>query len=102
MVVVCVCCTLCDPIDHSPPGSSVHGILQARILEWVLFLPSRGSSQLRDQTCVSCFAAGFSTAEPLGKPNRYYSSINAAQVCRISPDLGSLFQPFFFFFLEFS
>ena len=46
--------TLCNPVDCSPPGSSVHGILQARILEWVAILSSRGSSQSRDQTCVSC------------------------------------------------
>ena len=36
--------TLCDPVDYSPPGSSVHGILQARILEWVAISYSRGSS----------------------------------------------------------
>ena len=38
------CLTLWDPMDCSPPGSSVHGILQARILEWVAMPPSRGSS----------------------------------------------------------
>ena len=38
------CPTLCDPMDYSPPGSSVHGILQARIVEWVAISPSRGSS----------------------------------------------------------
>ena len=48
-----LCPTLCDPMDCSPPGSSVHGILQARILEWVAIPFSRGSSQARDQTCVS-------------------------------------------------
>ena len=48
--------TLCDPMDCSPPGSSVHGILQARILEWVVISFSRGSSQHRDQTWVSCIA----------------------------------------------
>ena len=54
-VCVCVCVwvtqscpTLCDPMDHSPPGSSVLGILQARILEWVAMSFSRGSSQPRD------------------------------------------------------
>ena len=41
-----------DPIDCSPSGSSVHGILQARILERVAVSASRGSSQLRDQTCI--------------------------------------------------
>ena len=45
---------LCDPMDHSLPGSSVHGISQARILEWVAISFSRGSSQSRDQTQVSC------------------------------------------------
>ena len=45
--------TLCDPMDCSPPGSSVHGIFQTRILEWVAMPFSRGSSQLRDWTSVS-------------------------------------------------
>ena len=44
------CLTLCDPMDCSPPGSSVHGILQARILEWVAISLSRGSSWPRDGT----------------------------------------------------
>ena len=48
--------TLCDPVDCSPPGSSIHGILQARILEWVAISFSRGSSQPRDQTRVSHIA----------------------------------------------
>ena len=47
------CPTLCDPVDCSPSGSSVHGILQARILEWVSISFSRGSSQPRDRTQVS-------------------------------------------------
>ena len=42
------CLTLCDPIDYSPLGSSVHGILQARILEWVTMPSSREASQPRD------------------------------------------------------
>ena len=65
------CSDSCDPMDCSPPGSSVHGIFQARILEWVGMLSSRGSSQLRDPThvsCVSCIAGRYFTAEPLGKP----------------------------------
>ena len=52
------CLTLQDPMDCSPPGSSVHRIFQARILEWVAISFSRESSQTRDQTCVSyvsCF-----------------------------------------------
>ena len=47
------CPTLCDPVDCSPTGSSVHGILQARILEWVEISFSRGSSWARDRTRVS-------------------------------------------------
>ena len=52
------CLTLCDPINCSPPGSSVHGIFQLRILKWVAIPSSRGSSPPRDQTyvsCISCF-----------------------------------------------
>ena len=59
-VLSCVCArllqtflTLCDPMDHSLPSSSVHGILQARILEWVTLPSSRRHSQPRDQTHVS-------------------------------------------------
>ena len=56
-VCVCVCAqsclTLCNLLDCSPPGSSVHGILQARILEQVAISFSRGSSWPKDQTCIS-------------------------------------------------
>ena len=48
------CLTLCDPVDCSPPGCSVHGISQAVILEWVAVPFSRGSSRPRDGTRVSC------------------------------------------------
>ena len=54
----------CNPIDCSPPGSSAHGIFQARIPEWVAIPFCRGSSRLRDGTHVSCIT-GFFTAEPL-------------------------------------
>ena len=50
------CPTLCDPVDCSPPRSSVHGVLQARILEWVAISFSSGSSRPRDRTQVSCIA----------------------------------------------
>ena len=50
VLVTRLCLTLCDSVDCSPPGSSVHGILQARILEWVAIPSSRGSSQFWDQT----------------------------------------------------
>ena len=50
------CLTLCDPVDCRPPGSSVPGILQARILEWVAISFSKGSSRPRDRTQVSRIA----------------------------------------------
>ena len=53
------CPTLCDPMDCSPPGSSVHGILQARILEWGAISSSRGSSRPRNRTQISCMAGKF-------------------------------------------
>ena len=66
--VTCCCClvtklclTLWDPMDCSPPSSSVCGILQARILEWAAIPSSRGSSWPRDQTQVSCVAGIFFT-----------------------------------------
>ena len=52
----------CNPMDCSPPGFSVHGLFQARILEWVAFPFSRGASQPRDQTQVSHIAGGFFTS----------------------------------------
>ena len=55
------CLTLCNLVDWSPPGSSVHGILQARIPEWVAMSFSRGSSWPRDWTLVSCIAGKFFT-----------------------------------------
>ena len=48
--------TLCNLLNCSPPGSSVHGILQAKIMEWLAISFSRGSSQARDRTQVSCIA----------------------------------------------
>ena len=74
-ILVCVCLdahlclTLCDPMNYSSPGSSVHGISQARILEWVAISSSRGSSQSGDQThifWVSCITGGFFTIELTG------------------------------------
>ena len=65
------CLTLCNPMDCNPPGSSVRGIFQARILEWVSISSSRGSAQPRKQTCVSCvscMARGLFTSAPPGKP----------------------------------
>ena len=53
-IVPSLCPTLCNPMDCSLPGSTIHGILQARILEWVAISFSRGSSWCRDWTCMSC------------------------------------------------
>ena len=68
------CLTLCNPMDCSPPGSSVHGILQARILEWVAISFSRGSSQPRDRTQVSHIAGRhfnlWATSEALVNPEQ--------------------------------
>ena len=55
------CLTLCDPMDCSPPGFSLYGIFQAKILEWVAIPFSRGSSPPRDQTRVSCIIGRFFT-----------------------------------------
>ena len=57
---------LCDAMDCGPPGSSVHGILQARILEWAAIPSSRRSSQPRDRTQVSTLQADSLPSEPLG------------------------------------
>ena len=61
MLVTQSCLTLCDLPDCSPPGSSVHEIFQARILEWVAISFSRDSSQSRDRTWASCTAGRFFT-----------------------------------------
>ena len=57
-----------QPHELYPPGSSVHGISQARILGWLAISFSRGPSQPRDCTHISCIASGFFTTEPPGKP----------------------------------
>ena len=63
--------TLCHPVDCSLPGSSVHGILQVRILEWVAMPSSKGSSRPKYQTHIFCIfgsTSGFFITEQLGKP----------------------------------
>ena len=65
------CLTLYDPIDCRPPGYSVHGILQSRILEWVAMASSRGSSQPGDQTHVSlCLLHWQPGSLPLASPEK--------------------------------
>ena len=56
VLVTWLCLIVCNPMDCSPVGFSIHGILQARILEWVAIPFSRVSSQPRDQTWISCIA----------------------------------------------
>ena len=68
-----LCTTLCDTVDSSPPSSSIHGIFQARILEWVAFSYFRGSTRSRDGTrvsfipCIVCQADSLPLA-PTGMP----------------------------------
>ena len=67
-----LCSTVCNPMDCSQPSSSVHGICQARILDWVAISSSRGSSPSRDHRGISfgsCIAGRFFTTEPLRKPH---------------------------------
>ena len=68
MLVAQLCQTLCDPMDCSPPGFSVHGILQARILEGVAIPFSRRSSWPRDQPWSPALQADFLPLKPPGKP----------------------------------
>ena len=72
------CLSLCEPMDCSPLGSSVHGILQAWILKWVAMPSSRGFSQPCDGTCVSCllhWQVGSVQLMPPGKPSLPHSSV---------------------------
>ena len=73
VLVAQLCPTLCDPMDCNPPVPSVHGIPQARILEWVAIPFSSGPSQPRDQTWVSRIADRFFLlpSDPPGKPSKH-------------------------------
>ena len=84
------CPTLCHPTDYSPPGSSVHGILQARILEWVCMSSWRGSSQPRDQThvlYVSC----------IGRQVLYHSHYLGSPIITIREDNHNTVKLFIYF-----
>ena len=74
VLVILSCLTLCDPMDCSPPGSSVRGILQARILERVAISSSRRSSQTRDRTQVSHIAGDSLLSEPPGKSKKVFTT----------------------------
>ena len=79
---------LCNPMICSLPGSSIHGILQARILKWVDIPFSRGSSQPRDRTQVSCTAGKFFTVWATGKaPNKSQRQYTFSFKNQISPDV---------------
>ena len=88
---------LCDPMDYSLPGSSVHGILQARILEWVKVSFSRGSSQPRNRTQVSLLSEPRGQGKMYGKMSIYGEMqtsgfIKAAPLlCILSGYLGPVF-----------
>ena len=69
------CPTLCKPMDCSPPGSSVYGFLQARILKWIAIPFSRGSSRSRDQTRGSSISGRFFTIWATGKILRFNPKI---------------------------
>ena len=79
MLVAQSCLTLCDPVDCSPPGSSVHGILKARILEWVAIPFSRRCSWPRDRTRVSHIGGTFFVTEPPGKPKGHVASLSGIE-----------------------
>ena len=72
VLVAQLCQTLCDPMNYSLPGSSVHGILQARILEWVAISFSRGSSQPGINSGSPALQADSLQSEPPGKPSKMY------------------------------
>ena len=71
VLVVQLCLTFCDPMNCSLPSSSVHGILQVRMLEWIAMPFSKGSSLPRDRTQVSHIAGGFFTVWAQGSPYMY-------------------------------
>ena len=83
------CSTLCDPMDYT-----VHGILQARILEWVAFPFSRGSSQPRDRTQVSHIAGRFFTSWATREARYFSFFLHSVLVLSLPPLLHQLQDPF--------
>ena len=84
-----LCPTLWDPMDCNLPGSSVHGILQARILEWVAISFSRGSSQPRDRTCIPYISC-------IGKQVLYHQCHPGSPYPMFSPLINSVVAVYFF------
>ena len=80
------CPTLCNPVDCSLPGSSVHGILQARILKWVAFSLCRGSSQPRMEPGSPALAGRFFTTEQPRKPCTCTQRINTPAPTPVPPE----------------
>ena len=72
--VIHLCLTLCNPMNSSPPGSSVHGILQARILEWVAISSSRASFGPRIEAASCALAGRFFTTAHVGSPLNIYQT----------------------------
>ena len=87
-VCVCVCVHACSvvsdflrPMDYNPPGSSVHGIFQARILELVGTSYSSASSPPKDQTHISCVSCVFTTEPPTGTIFQFF--LNTSSTCKV-------------------
>ena len=72
----------CNPVDYSPPGSSIHGILQTRILEWVAFPPPRGLPNPGIEPASPAVAGKFFTIAPPGKP-LYIHTYTTESLCCI-------------------
>ena len=77
------CLSLCNAMNCSPPGSSVHGILQERILEWVAMTSSRGSSRTRNRTRVACLLRWQVGSLPLAQPGKSKLRRKTRQVSRL-------------------
>ena len=98
LLVTQSCLTFCDPMDYILSGSSVHGILQARILEWVVIPFSRGSSRPRDQTQVSTagrFFTGWASREVQQLDIAKFPSIEIVQIWIFSSNIRKCVLPYF-------
>ena len=99
LITLFCCCLLscvrlfCDPMECSPSESFVHGIFQARILEWVVISFSRGSSWPKDWTHFSCIAGGFFPTEPPGRPLTLVDVMFNSQGNLLLPSLSWVAKP---------